>query len=106
VVRCGWSSSTLYCTFEACAGWLLPFSPPADCQHAVLSLSDRLGVAQDIFCRCGCAFCFNCREEAHRPVDCETVRKWMVSALGGWGGCAGWVDGRLGCGDQVSIATG
>lgn len=50
----------------------------ADCQNAVLSLSDRLGVAQDIFCRCGSAFCFNCKEEAHRPVDCETVRKWMV----------------------------
>jgi len=33
---------------------------------------------QDIFCRCGAAFCFNCKEEAHRPVDCETVRLWMV----------------------------
>jgi ariadne-1 len=57
----------------------------------VLSLSDRLGVAQDIFCRCGCAFCFNCREEAHRPVDCETVRKWMVSE---WVGDMCWVGGR------------
>ncbi|EFN58957.1 hypothetical protein CHLNCDRAFT_137543 [Chlorella variabilis] len=52
--------------------------PAPDCQNAVLSLSDQLGVAQDIFCRCGNAFCFNCKEEAHRPVDCETVRKWMI----------------------------
>lgn len=52
--------------------------PAPDCQHAVVSLSERLGVAQDVFCRCGSAFCFNCKEEAHRPVDCETVRKWMI----------------------------
>jgi hypothetical protein len=53
----------------------------ADCQNAVMSMQDQLGVAQDIFCRCGNAFCFNCKEEAHRPVDCDTVRKWMVRGL-------------------------
>lgn len=58
---------------------------PTDCQNAVLSLSDRLGAAQDIFCRCGAAFCFNCKEEAHRPVDCETVRQWMVGVIKCWG---------------------
>ncbi|KAI7836399.1 hypothetical protein COHA_009731 [Chlorella ohadii] len=56
----------------------IAWCPAPDCQNAVLSLSDRLGVAQDIFCRCGAAFCFNCKEEAHRPVDCETVRLWMI----------------------------
>ena len=64
---------------------------PADCQNAALSLSDRLGVAQDIFCRCGAAFCFNCKEEAHRPVDCETVRQWMVR--------------RVSCVGNVSLAV-
>ncbi|KAI3433888.1 hypothetical protein D9Q98_003690 [Chlorella vulgaris] len=52
--------------------------PAPDCQNAVMSMHDQLGVAQDIFCRCGNAFCFNCKEEAHRPVDCDTVRKWMI----------------------------
>ncbi|PSC75961.1 putative E3 ubiquitin-ligase ARI8 [Micractinium conductrix] len=56
----------------------IAWCPAPDCQNAALSLSDRLGVAQDIFCRCGAAFCFNCKEEAHRPVDCETVRQWMI----------------------------
>jgi hypothetical protein len=23
-------------------------------------------------------FGFQCREEAHRPVDCETVNKWIL----------------------------
>lgn len=44
-------------------------------------MSDQRGAAQDVFCRCGAAFCFNCKEEAHRPVDCETVRKWMVGPV-------------------------
>ena len=65
-----------------CTAGLIPLAlplrlPRADCQNAVLSMGE-LGVAADVFCRCGAAFCFNCREEAHRPVDCGTVRKWMV----------------------------
>ncbi len=63
---------------------------PADCQHAVLSLSDQLNVAQDIFCACGSAFCFNCKEEAHRPVNCETVRKWMVRSRCWCQASCGW----------------
>jgi hypothetical protein len=57
-----------------------PSSHAADCQNAVVSMSDQRGAAQDVFCRCGAAFCFNCKEEAHRPVDCETVRKWLVGS--------------------------
>lgn len=25
-----------------------------------------------------CIFAFQCREEAHRPVDCDTVNKWIL----------------------------
>ncbi|XP_002983678.2 probable E3 ubiquitin-protein ligase ARI8 isoform X1 [Selaginella moellendorffii] len=32
----------------------------------------------DIVCKCGHYFCWNCLEEAHRPVDCETVAKWIL----------------------------
>ncbi|KAL3520766.1 hypothetical protein ACH5RR_018915 [Cinchona calisaya] len=32
----------------------------------------------DVFCKCFVSFCFNCLGEAHSPVDCETVKKWMV----------------------------
>ncbi|XP_031112632.1 probable E3 ubiquitin-protein ligase ARI7 [Ipomoea triloba] len=32
----------------------------------------------DVLCDCGNFFCWNCTEEAHRPVDCETVKKWIL----------------------------
>ncbi len=49
------------------------------CENAVECLVDR-GSSDplDVVCSCGAAFCFNCKEEAHRPVLCETVRKWIT----------------------------
>ncbi|KAJ6768238.1 RBR-TYPE E3 UBIQUITIN TRANSFERASE [Salix koriyanagi] len=32
----------------------------------------------DVVCRCAFSFCWNCTEEAHRPVDCGTVAKWIL----------------------------
>ncbi|XP_073267036.1 probable E3 ubiquitin-protein ligase ARI8 isoform X2 [Populus alba] len=32
----------------------------------------------DVICRCAYSFCWNCTEEAHRPVDCATVAKWIL----------------------------
>ncbi|KHG25604.1 putative E3 ubiquitin-protein ligase ARI8 -like protein [Gossypium arboreum] len=32
----------------------------------------------DVTCRCSYSFCWNCTEEAHRPVDCDTVAKWIL----------------------------
>ncbi|XP_042007095.1 probable E3 ubiquitin-protein ligase ARI8 [Salvia splendens] len=32
----------------------------------------------DVTCNCSYSFCWNCAEEAHRPVDCETVAKWVL----------------------------
>ncbi|KAI4302072.1 hypothetical protein L6164_035289 [Bauhinia variegata] len=32
----------------------------------------------DVVCRCSYGFCWNCTEEAHRPVDCSTVAKWIL----------------------------
>ncbi|XP_044482540.1 probable E3 ubiquitin-protein ligase ARI8 isoform X2 [Mangifera indica] len=32
----------------------------------------------DVTCRCSYSFCWNCTEEAHRPVDCGTVAKWLL----------------------------
>ncbi|GHP08012.1 hypothetical protein PPROV_000675400 [Pycnococcus provasolii] len=31
----------------------------------------------DVICDCDHAWCFACGEEAHRPVDCGTVRSWL-----------------------------
>ncbi|KAK9138834.1 hypothetical protein Sjap_009428 [Stephania japonica] len=32
----------------------------------------------DVSCNCSYSFCWNCTEEAHRPVDCGTVAKWIL----------------------------
>ncbi|KAJ6792963.1 putative E3 ubiquitin-protein ligase ARI8 isoform X1 [Iris pallida] len=32
----------------------------------------------DVSCNCSYSFCWNCTEEAHRPVDCETVARWIL----------------------------
>ena len=47
------------------------------CENGVLC--ERAGEgAVDVHCPCGTSFCWSCQEDAHRPVDCETVRKWLV----------------------------
>lgn len=48
------------------------------CTNAVEALVEAPREPLDIHCSCGNAFCFTCKEEAHRPVDCDTVRRWMV----------------------------
>ena len=54
--------------------------PAPGCENAVeaVGAAGAGGAALDVGCACGAAFCFTCREEAHRPVDCETVRRWVV----------------------------
>ncbi|KAL0919131.1 hypothetical protein M5K25_011206 [Dendrobium thyrsiflorum] len=32
----------------------------------------------DVSCNCSHSFCWNCTEEAHRPVECSTVAKWIL----------------------------
>ena len=48
------------------------------CERAVISERLGEGVPVDVHCECGNAICWNCQEDAHRPVDCETVRKWLI----------------------------
>ncbi|KAH9318558.1 hypothetical protein KI387_020327, partial [Taxus chinensis] len=50
--------------------------PAPGCEYAVEFV---LGSGcYDITCKCSYIFCWNCLEEAHRPVDCETVAKWIL----------------------------
>ena len=58
----------------------ISWCPGPDCGRAVQLhlLESEKGVAKDIHCQCGHDFCFACREEAHRPVDCKTVRMWLI----------------------------
>ncbi|KAK9809736.1 hypothetical protein WJX73_001188 [Symbiochloris irregularis] len=56
----------------------LTWCPSPDCQHAIENLTDSGAVAIDVVCKCSHAFCFSCHEEAHRPVDCATVKRWLI----------------------------
>lgn len=55
----------------------LKWCPAPNCERVVEGLSSGSG-ALDVRCACGATFCWGCQEEAHRPVDCDTVRKWLV----------------------------
>ncbi|KNA05953.1 hypothetical protein SOVF_185600 isoform B [Spinacia oleracea] len=50
--------------------------PAPGCDYAVDFV---VGSAHyDVSCRCSHGFCWSCTEEAHRPVDCGTVCKWIM----------------------------
>ncbi len=51
--------------------------PAPGCEFAVEALGDVSAEPLDVFCRCGSPFCFTCLEEAHRPVQCDTVRAML-----------------------------
>ncbi|CAN0923375.1 Probable E3 ubiquitin-protein ligase ARI7 [Linum grandiflorum] len=56
--------------------------PAPDCETAVRYEAGEEGEKNyDVVCGCSHEFCFNCSEEAHRPVDCTTVEQWMRKNL-------------------------
>ncbi|EXB68667.1 putative E3 ubiquitin-protein ligase ARI7 [Morus notabilis] len=50
--------------------------PAPGCDYAVNFVGDNENY--DVSCLCTYGFCWNCTEEAHRPVDCVTVAKWIL----------------------------
>mmetsp|Transcript_22470 Transcript_22470/g.62319 ORF Transcript_22470/g.62319 Transcript_22470/m.62319 type:complete len:575 (+) Transcript_22470:263-1987(+) len=57
----------------------LKWCPAPGCVFAVKCPSSTSeSDAIDVICSCHHAFCFACNEEAHRPVDCDTVKKWIL----------------------------
>ncbi|KMT10203.1 hypothetical protein BVRB_5g119640 [Beta vulgaris subsp. vulgaris] len=54
----------------------MKWCPAPGCENAVeLEVGDEIF---DVTCLCSATFCWNCGEDAHRPVDCETVSKWVL----------------------------
>lgn len=50
--------------------------PAPGCNFAVSF--DMSSSNYDVLCGCAYSFCWNCSEETHRPVVCETVAKWIM----------------------------
>uniref|UniRef100_A0A5B7BBL2 RBR-type E3 ubiquitin transferase n=1 Tax=Davidia involucrata TaxID=16924 RepID=A0A5B7BBL2_DAVIN len=50
--------------------------PAPGCEYAVEFVVGS--GSYDVTCLCSFGFCWNCTEEAHRPVDCGTVAKWIL----------------------------
>ncbi|KVI07510.1 Zinc finger, C6HC-type [Cynara cardunculus var. scolymus] len=57
-------------------GYATKWCPAPGCDYAVDFIVG--GGTFDVTCRCSYSFCWNCTEEAHRPVDCDTVSKWIM----------------------------
>lgn len=50
--------------------------PALDCQHVI---EYEFGSeSYHVTCDCSLSFCWNCLEDSHRPLDCETVAKWKL----------------------------
>ncbi|XP_024011708.1 probable E3 ubiquitin-protein ligase ARI5 isoform X2 [Eutrema salsugineum] len=54
----------------------MKWCPAPGCELAV-DISAGSGDSYDVSCLCLHRFCWNCTEDAHRPVDCETVSQWI-----------------------------
>ncbi|KAF9612152.1 hypothetical protein IFM89_038340 [Coptis chinensis] len=50
--------------------------PAPDCDNAVEFVAGS--GSYDVSCNCKCNFCWNCLEETHRPVGCDTVATWIL----------------------------
>ncbi|CAI0425427.1 unnamed protein product [Linum tenue] len=56
----------------------LKWCPAAGCEHAVQFAAAAGDPNYDVSCLCSHAFCWNCCEEPHRPVNCITVKNWIA----------------------------
>ncbi|KAL5201283.1 hypothetical protein ABZP36_035637 [Zizania latifolia] len=55
----------------------IKWCPGPGCTVAMEFVGSGGDKQNDVKCRHGHEFCWQCGEEAHRPVSCETVRAWL-----------------------------
>ena len=53
----------------------------AGCENAVESSADLGAAPLDVACKCGGTFCFQCKEEAHRPVCAQLLISHLCRKL-------------------------
>ncbi|KAI3911171.1 hypothetical protein MKW92_033380 [Papaver armeniacum] len=54
----------------------IKWCPSPDCEFSVKFVAGSS--SYDVLCGSEHSFCWNCLDDAHRPVDCDTVHKWAV----------------------------
>ncbi|XP_075078462.1 putative E3 ubiquitin-protein ligase ARI8 [Nicotiana tabacum] len=58
----------------------IEWCPAPGCKNAV-KIFDILSENYDVICDCSNVFCWNCLDENHRPIDCDTIAKWRIRNL-------------------------
>ncbi|KAJ0230674.1 IBR domain-containing protein [Hirschfeldia incana] len=56
----------------------MKWCPAPGCEHAVEFSATGTSINYDVTCSCSHRFCWNCKEDAHSPVDCATVSQWIL----------------------------
>ncbi|KAI3955539.1 hypothetical protein MKW98_028484 [Papaver atlanticum] len=69
-------SNYLYRSYVEDKRKMSKWCPGPGCEFAIEFVAGSS--SYDVVCGCGHRFCWNCVEDAHRPVDCDTVRKWVL----------------------------
>ncbi|KAL0785508.1 hypothetical protein Bca101_001754 [Brassica carinata] len=64
-------------SYVEASGNKIKWCPSPGCEYAIDFASGSGSEHYDVSCLCSYEFCWNCGEDAHRPVDCETVSKWI-----------------------------
>ncbi|KAI3843939.1 hypothetical protein MKX03_022050 [Papaver bracteatum] len=54
----------------------MKWCPGPGCEYAVAFVAGSS--SYDVICSSDHSFCWNCLDDAHRPVDCDTVGKWAL----------------------------
>nr|POE78862.1 putative e3 ubiquitin-protein ligase ari5 [Quercus suber] len=52
--------------------------PGADCEYAIELCEGGGDECYDVCCHCNIGFRWNCMDDAHRPVDCQTLAMWQL----------------------------
>lgn len=55
----------------------MKWCPGPGCKFVVVFEPNGVSNKLDITCLCYHNFCWNCGEDAHSPLDCETVKRWV-----------------------------
>ncbi|XP_033511919.2 probable E3 ubiquitin-protein ligase ARI8 [Nicotiana tomentosiformis] len=66
--------------FGDCKHPFCKWCPAPGCKNAV-KIFDILSENYDVICDCSNVFCWNCLDENHRPIDCDTIAKWRIRNL-------------------------